>query len=58
MMFEDFIVLGQLGSGSFGSVYLVQLKSDVNKELRQSYAMKRIDKANLNDKKIEENTKL
>ena len=52
------MVKGQIGSGNFGSVYLVVLKSEETNGNPTRYALKKISKEGFINKKVEESTKL
>lgn len=58
LSFADFVVLGELGSGNFGSVFLVQLKNQARCGNPTKYALKKINKQVFENKKLEESTKL
>ena len=53
LTFTDFIIIGELGSGNFGSVFLVQLKNEAKRGNPTKYALKKINKQVFENKKLE-----
>lgn len=54
---KDFEILGNLGSGTFGTVYLVQFRDKRKITQREKYAMKCIKLSDIKTKRMEENAR-
>lgn len=49
---DDFVIKGELGEGGFASVYVVELKKNVKRGIKKEFAMKKIGKKKLKDRKV------
>lgn len=55
---ESFEIIGKIGSGGFGEVFLAELKENKAKGINEKYAIKRVIKNEIYRKKLTANIKL